>query len=90
MVLSCLAKYFGEEAKEPSNYLEKDWWEEPYIQGAPANIFPPGCFATFGKELRTPFGKLFFGATETAVNDIGYMSGAVEGFLSSCHYFLSP
>jgi len=76
-VLKQLAKYFGEQALEPVDYLHKDWNTDPWTRGCPVNHFPTGAMELH-KTLRLPFENLHFAGTETAENWIGYMSGAVE------------
>jgi len=77
-VLSSLARWFGEEAAEPTEYLEQDWSLEPWTRGCPVGNFAPGALTQLGEALRAPIGRLHFAGTETAREWNGYMEGAVE------------
>ncbi|XP_033630696.1 probable flavin-containing monoamine oxidase A isoform X1 [Asterias rubens] len=80
-VLDSLAEFIGPKAKEPLDYLEKDWALEPYNGGCPINIMTPGAMTYFYKGLRTPFGRVHWAGTETATHHVGFMSGAVQSGL---------
>lgn len=77
-VLSHLARWFGDEALEPVDFIEMDWNAEPFTGGCPVGIMPPGVLTSFGVTLRQPVGRLHFAGTETAVEWNGYMEGALE------------
>lgn len=78
MVLDCFARWFGEAAREPSEYHEADWATEPWSGGAPIATFPPGTLSVFGPALRAPVGRIHWAGTETACESTGFMEGAVE------------
>lgn len=40
-VLQQLARWFGAQALEPVQFLEKDWCSDPWTQGCPIGIWPP-------------------------------------------------
>lgn len=75
-----LAKWFGPEAKEPIEYLERDWVSDDWSRGCPAGIFPAGALCQVGHVLRQPCydGFLHWAGTETATRSMGYMDGAVH------------
>eukprot|EP01103_Thecamoeba_quadrilineata_P020255 TRINITY_DN859_c0_g1_i3.p1 TRINITY_DN859_c0_g1~~TRINITY_DN859_c0_g1_i3.p1 ORF type:complete len:514 (+),score=96.02 TRINITY_DN859_c0_g1_i3:36-1577(+) len=77
-VLTELERFYGKEAREVVDYIERDWTGQEYLYGAPTNIIGPGGLSQFGEYLRSPFGRLHFAGTETATQDIGYISGAVQ------------
>jgi monoamine oxidase len=77
-VLDTLATYFGEQARHPTHYLENDWATEPFIQGAPIAIFPPGSLSVYREALRAPVGRIHWAGTETALDSTGFMEGALE------------
>ena len=77
-VLDALARFFGEEARTPTAYVDQDWIREPYSGGCYVGIMPPGVMTTCGPALREPCGRLHFAGTETAVEHNGYLDGAIE------------
>jgi monoamine oxidase len=42
-----LENYFGAEARNPLQFFVKDWRDEPYIGGGPANVTAPGRLQNF-------------------------------------------
>jgi len=77
-VLSQLARWFGDEARAPTDYYEADWATDPWSAGAPIATFPPGTLSVFGEALRRPVGLVHWAGTETARQFTGFMEGAVE------------
>ncbi|MCJ1888401.1 flavin monoamine oxidase family protein [Pseudomonas sp. LA21] len=77
-VLDCFARYFGEAALKPIDYVDKSWAEEPFARGCYAALFPPGLWTSGAARLREPYGRLHFAGTETATRWMGYFDGAVE------------
>jgi monoamine oxidase len=77
-VLDCLARYFGERARVPQEYVEISWAEEEYSRGCYAGFLPPGVLTTYGEALRAPVGRLHWAGTETATEWNGYMDGALQ------------
>ncbi|XP_022098628.1 amine oxidase [flavin-containing] B-like [Acanthaster planci] len=68
----------AEEALHPVNYVEKNWMEEQYSGGCYTATYGPGVLTQLGKELRKPFGRLYFAGTETATHWAGYMEGGIQ------------
>jgi len=77
-VLGAFARFFGEEARRPVEYAEKDWSAEPWSRGCYAALMPPGVLTEYGAALRAPVGRIHWAGTETAVRWMGYMDGALE------------
>jgi monoamine oxidase len=77
-VLAALARFFGEEAGRPVEYVEKDWSAEPWSRGCYAALMGPGVLTEYGAALRDPVGRIHWAGTETAVRWMGYMDGALE------------
>jgi monoamine oxidase len=77
-VLASLKKYFGEQAAQPLEYIDKCWTEEEWTRGCYVGNYPPGVLTQFGEEIRKPFNHLHFAGTETAMRWCGYMDGAIE------------
>ncbi|MCA9592676.1 MAG: FAD-dependent oxidoreductase [Myxococcales bacterium] len=78
LILSKLARYFGDEAKRPMAYVETDWCTEQYSGGGPIALFPPGSLSVHGAALRAPVGRIHWAGSETARACMGFMEGAVE------------
>jgi len=80
LVLKQLAKWFGEEALEPIEYVEKDWVRDPWSCGCPIGVWPSGALSLIGSILREPSNDntIFWAATETATRSTGFMDGAVQ------------
>lgn len=78
VVLECFARYFGEQALAPLEYIDKCWADEPFARGCYAALFPPGLWTSGAVRLREPFGRLHFAGTETATRWMGYFDGAVQ------------
>src|SRR5713101_6100522 len=77
-VLACLARYFGEKAAHPYEYIEQNWADEEYTRGCYAGIMIPGGWTTYGEALRAPIGRLHWAGTETATIWNGYLDGAIQ------------
>ena len=77
-VLESLAAYFGPEARNPRDYVERDWSNEVWSRGCYTGVTAPGVLLDYGEHLRRPVGRVHWAGTETAVWWQGYMEGAVE------------
>lgn len=77
-VLDCLARYFGEKARSPVEYVERDWMDEEYTRGCYGAHFTPGVWTSYGPALREPVGRIHWAGAETATVWNGYMEGAVR------------
>ncbi len=76
--IDCFARWFGEAARHPVEYIERNWSAEEWSRGCYAGYFPPGVWSDFGSALRTPIGRLHWAGTETAAIWNGYFDGAVR------------
>ncbi|HET9154806.1 MAG TPA: flavin monoamine oxidase family protein [Solirubrobacterales bacterium] len=77
-VLDNFADYFGEEARNPLQYVENAWAEERFSRGDPVAGLGPGTLLDFGAALRAPVGRIHWAGTETSDYWVGYMDGAVR------------
>ncbi|HZR36357.1 MAG TPA: flavin monoamine oxidase family protein [Nevskia sp.] len=77
-VIEGFARWFGEEARRPLAYAEKDWTLDDWVRGAPTGIWAPGQLSRLGPALRQPVGRIHWAGTETASRWTGYMDGAVR------------
>ncbi|CAG8539590.1 8814_t:CDS:2 [Paraglomus occultum] len=78
-ILSQVAQIFSyDQAAHPIDYIEKNWLLDEWSAGAPSALCPPGTLIYYGEAFRNPIGRMHFAGTETATQDIGYISGAVQ------------
>lgn len=78
LVLADYVRFFGEEARNPMEYVEKNWPVEPWIEGAFTAYLTPGAWTRYGPALRPPFGRVHWAGTEAAPRWPGYFDGAVR------------
>lgn len=78
LVIKCFKRFFGPQAEEPLQYLEKDWMSDEFSRGCYGGHFPPGVWTSYGPALREPVGRIHWAGTETATIWNGYMEGAVR------------
>jgi monoamine oxidase len=77
-VLAELARFFGPQATQPTDFAEKNWNADPWSGGCYAGVMGPGVMTDFGPALREPCGRIHWAGTETAVDWTGYIDGAIE------------
>jgi monoamine oxidase len=77
-VLNGLARLFGPQALQPTEYVEQDWAAEEWSRGGPTCFFGPGGWTRFGDAVRAPVGPIHWAGTETASVWSGYMDGAIR------------
>ncbi len=77
-VLASFARYFGEQALKPTEYVERDWSAEEWSRGCYVGVAPPGVLLDYGEHLRKPSGRIHWAGTETATLWNGYMDGAIQ------------
>lgn len=78
VVVDELAQAFGEQAREPIDYVDIDWMAEEWTRGCYGGRFTPGGWTEHGRALREPVGVLHWAGTETSPIWNGYMDGAVR------------
>ena len=77
-VVDSLVRYFGPQAGEPLDYVEKDWCADPWSRGCYVGLAQPGVLTAAGAALRAPCDGIHWAGTETATRWTGYMDGALE------------
>jgi monoamine oxidase len=77
-VLNQLAAYFGDKAKQPSDYIEKDWCADEWTEGCYTGLMPAGLLSQYGEQLRKPHQRIHWAGTETASEWMGYFDGAIQ------------
>lgn len=78
LVLDGFATFFGPQARQPLEYVEKDWAQEPWIRGGYGAHLGPGAWTQYGRLLCEPEGRVHWAGTETSPIWNGYMDGAVR------------
>ncbi len=76
--IECFVRYFGEEARQPLEYIERNWSAEEWSRGGYAGFFAPGGWTDYGPALRAPVGRIHWAGTETATVWNGYIEGAIR------------
>jgi monoamine oxidase len=76
--VECFARYFGDRARHPIEYLERDWMAEEFSRGCYGAHFTPGVWTSYGPALREPVGRIHWAGAECATVWNGYMEGAVR------------
>jgi monoamine oxidase len=77
-VLECFGRYFGPRAVEPERFIERSWADEEWSRGCYGGYFGPGGWTEHGPSLREAIGRIHWAGTETAMEWMGYMDGAVR------------
>lgn len=76
-VIGDLVHYFGQEAGEPLEVLQRNWTEEQYTRGCYGGRFGTGLWTTVGAKLAEPYGLIHWAGAETAQKWNGYIDGAI-------------
>ncbi|UTA67611.1 flavin monoamine oxidase family protein [Emticicia sp. 21SJ11W-3] len=77
-VLNTFARFYGQKARQPVQYLDHSWAEEEFTRGCYAGLMPTGAWTSVGKALREPVGHIHWAGTETADVWNGYIDGAIR------------
>lgn len=78
LVLSDLVSYFGDEARNPEEFIEMNWPGEKWTGGAYNANLGPGTLTTYGPNMTDPVGRIFWAGTEMSHKWNGYFEGAVQ------------
>ena len=77
-ILEALARLFGEPARSPELYFEKDWSADEWTRGCYHGLGAPRAWVDGGPALRAPVGPLHWACSEAATWGLGTMEGAVD------------
>lgn len=69
---------FGEQARNPREFVELSWMAQEFARGCYAGVMPPGVWTSFGPALRAPVGRIHWAGSETATFWAGYVEGALQ------------
>jgi monoamine oxidase len=78
LTIDCLVRYFGPQAKDFVEYVEKDWMAEEYSRGCYGGRLGAGVWTQYGPALAAPIGRIHWAGAETSDVWNGYMDGAVR------------
>ncbi|EME89234.1 uncharacterized protein MYCFIDRAFT_149830 [Pseudocercospora fijiensis CIRAD86] len=78
-------RYFGEEARNASEWVIKRWDLEEFSKGGPTALAGPGTFKKYGPALRQAVGGIHWAGTEASDYWPGYMDGAIRSGML-CHF----
>jgi monoamine oxidase len=78
LVIDCLARFFGDQARRPERYVDKAWAADEWARGCYGGFLPPGAWIENGRALREPIGPIHWAGAETAIVWNGYMDGAIS------------
>jgi monoamine oxidase len=77
-ILACLARFLGEQAKQPRALVVQDWGHEQWSRGAFAAHYATGVLTHVGAVLQAPCGRVHWAGTDTSPEWWGYMEGALR------------
>ena len=77
-ILGGLAELFGDAARRPEHWFEKDWTADPWTRGCYHGIGAPRAWLAHGPLLREPTGPIHWAGSETAMWGLGTMEGAID------------
>jgi len=76
--LTSLARYFGDAAAHPVDYVDMVWATEPFTRGAYGSFNPPGVLTSLGPATSGAAGGLHFAGADFSPQWPGYMDGAIR------------
>ncbi|EUC41817.1 hypothetical protein COCMIDRAFT_40065 [Bipolaris oryzae ATCC 44560] len=77
-IMDTYAKYYGEQAKNITEFVLQRWDLEQFSRGGHVALTPPHVLTTYGPALRESVGGIHFAGTETSDYWFGYMEGAIR------------
>lgn len=77
-VLDCFAEFFGEAARTPLEYVDRDWRLQPWLRGCYAALLGPGVWTRDGHARTASWGRIHLAGTEAADVWYGYMEGGLQ------------
>lgn len=77
-ILGGLAELFGDAARTPERFFEKDWTADEWTRGCYHGIGAPRAWLAHGPRLREPVGPIHWAGSETATWGLGTMEGAID------------
>ena len=78
LVVNTLVQYFGAQAAEPFDIVERDWMAEIYTRGCYGGRLGAGVWTQYGEAIAQPVGRIHWAGAETSTIWNGYMEGAIR------------
>lgn len=79
-------RYFGEEARNVSEWVIKKWDVEEFSRGGPTALGGTGTYKTYGPALRQKAGGIHWAGTEASDYWQGFMDGAIRSGRSGSRF----
>lgn len=79
-----LVTIFGSQARNPTNYLEHSWIDQPWIAGV-AGIRTPGIITSCTDAGQAPVGRIHWAGAESSTEFESYLEGAVRAAERAAH-----
>jgi monoamine oxidase len=76
--LGSLARYFGDQARNPRLFVDQVWAAEPFTRGAYGSYNPTGVLTSFTDAANQRVGPLHFAGADYSAEWPGYMDGAIR------------
>ncbi|KAF5853577.1 hypothetical protein GGP41_002182 [Bipolaris sorokiniana] len=77
-IMDTCVKYYGEQARDITEFVLQRWDLEEFSRGGPVALVPPHILTKYGPALRESVGGIYFAGTETSEYWVGYMEGAIR------------
>ncbi|KAB8333089.1 FAD-dependent oxidoreductase [Scytonema tolypothrichoides VB-61278] len=77
LCLAFLGETFGEAARQPSEWVEFDWNNQPWTGGC-ISALPPALLTSAGSALNSPVGRIHWAGTERSSIWANYIEGAIR------------
>jgi monoamine oxidase len=76
--LTCMARFFGDEALDATDYVDYDWGHDTWAGGCYVGLLKPQAGHHLHTTLVEPCGRIHWAGAETASQWRGYIDGAIE------------
>ena len=73
-----MARFFGPQALDAIEVIERDWSQEEWTRGAYAATFGIGGLSRYGSDLTRPVGPVYWACTDIAGIGHMHMEGAIR------------
>ena len=87
-VISDLTAYFGDQATNPTQFVEMNWPAEKWTGGAYNAVLAPNTLTTYGSAMAQPVGRIHWAGSEISPKWTGYFEGAVQAGYAAAHAVL--
>ncbi|ARV59322.1 amine oxidase [Nostocales cyanobacterium HT-58-2] len=84
LCLTFLGETFGQAARQPLEFIEFDWNNQPWTGGC-ISALPPGLLTAAGSALNSPVGRIHWAGTERSSVWVNYIEGAIRAGQKAAH-----